>query len=329
VQEDRLSGEHRFGLKFSAPSDFDDDDYPIRTTMRIFARFNGFKDPRSLAIPLTIKPNVPVPPPVLKDEPTFLRVTSRQPVKIYLGDAPSHTRLKWDGKDELAIGPKPAWRLGIQCLTKGREILLGTFSEPRQGRIALIIPCPFNAVLDEHLSFEVVAVGPNGRTLKAGFEAVVVEKMKPAPLEPRLLEDHLPAGAQRRPPYVLKFVNRVSGWDTPSCWEGMTWTTSEAAAFQDPTEKAPLTLIINDDFGTLEAFRKFMVDRELTESEIQSRLSKYTSHVAYHLYQMYQASKKPPSVATEEASTLSEPSQQRAEANRVALTLINLMQISR
>ena len=33
--------------------------------------------------------------------PTKLKVTSREPVKLRLGDTDTHVRLRWDGKDSL------------------------------------------------------------------------------------------------------------------------------------------------------------------------------------------------------------------------------------
>jgi hypothetical protein len=71
------------------------------------------------------------------------------------------------------------------------------------------------------------------------------------------------------------------------------------------------------------------VGKKLVESEMQSRLAKYTSHVAFHLYQMYQQTVPTGQGAGDESRRDPEPEQQRAEINRVAMTVLKLMQVSR
>src|SRR4029077_9352572 len=46
IAEERLEHSVILKLRFDPPDDFDSDEYPVRTTLRAFARFNGFKEPR-------------------------------------------------------------------------------------------------------------------------------------------------------------------------------------------------------------------------------------------------------------------------------------------
>jgi uncharacterized membrane protein YebE (DUF533 family) len=149
-----------------------------------------------------------------------------------------------------------------------------------------------------------------------------------------MINGKVPAGASRRPPYELKYIEREH-WDNGSCFGGEDWTAEDAGAYQEPTDKQPLTLLINKDMGALEAFRKHLVARKLSENEIQTRLLKYTSHVAYHLYQMYQYAQNFAGQVSvpgqEEDSQERAPTspEQRSEIHRVSMTLLNLMQVSR
>ncbi len=60
-----------------------------------------------------------------------------------------------------------------------------------------------------------------------------------------------------------------------------------------------------------------------TEQDVQRKLNKYTSHIAFHLYQMYQATvgKKDENVDEADAA-------RKAEVRRVALTMIKLMDVA-
>ena len=66
------------------------------------------------------------------------------------------------------------------------------------------------------------------------------------------------------------------------------WTDDDPGAFLAPTDRAPLTLIINEDMGALRDFRQALTKRN-TEQDVERKVNKYTSHIAFHLYQMYQA----------------------------------------
>src|SRR5205823_4690589 len=98
-------------------------------------------------------------------------------------------------------------------------------------------------------------------------------------------------------------------------------------AYQEPSERKPLTLLINTDFLELEKFRKSLLAKKLAENEIKSRTVKYSSHVGYHLYQMYNAAKERDK-KSENAAPVA-VSAQRQEINRVAMTLLKLMEVSR
>jgi hypothetical protein len=334
VAEDRSAAALTLRLHFDPPDDFDEDEYPIRTTLRVFARFNGFKEPRELAVALTMKPPTEPEDPVLFDDPTFLKVSTRQPVRLWTGGVDTHVRLRWNGKDDLALAPSPKWTFKATCITPSHTGLPTTFSQPNKGRFSLLVSLTADAQVGEELRFEIVATGPDGKTLTAAFDAIVAEKPERPKPEPRLINGKVPAGASRRPPYDLKYVERED-WDNGSCFGGEDWTAEDAGAYQEPTDKQPLTLLINKDMAALEAFRNHLVARKLSENEIQTRLLKYTSHVAYHLYQMYQYAQNFAGQVSvpgqEEDSQERAPTsqEQRSEIHRVSMTLLNLMQVTR
>jgi hypothetical protein len=334
IAEERSATGFTLKLRFDPPDDFDDDDYPVRTTLRVFARFNGFKEPRELAVALTMKPASPPPELILLDDPTFIRVSTRQPVRLWTGGADTHVRVRWNGKDDLALAPSPKWSFKATCITPSRAGLPTTFSQPHKGRFSLLVSLAPDAQVGEELRFEIVATGPDGKTLSTAFDAVVAEKPERPKPEPRMVSGKVPTGASRRPPYDLKYVEREH-WDNGTCFGGEDWTAEDAGAYQEPTDKQPLTLLINKDMAALEAFRNHLVARKLSENEIQTRLLKYTSHVAYHLYQMYQYSQRfagqvsVPGQEDDSQGRAPTPSEQRSEIHRVSMTLLNLMQISR
>jgi hypothetical protein len=329
IAEDRVADGVKFRLRFVPPDDFDPQEYPVRTTMRVYARFHGSKEPRELSIGLTMKPAKEPPEPVLLDEPTYIRVTTRQPVRLFLDKGDTHVRLSWNGKDSLAVGPAPRWTFVARCLTSGHEDIMTTFSQPRRGRFSLLVPLPSDAQLGEELEFAAVAEPRDGKKLTATFRAMVVEREQRPKPQPRAVVGSIPAGVSRRPPYALNYITREK-WQNGTCWDGQDWTAEDAAAYQPPTEKQPLTLIINKDMAALQELKTFLVEKKLTENEIGARLQKYTSHVAYHLYQMYQAAQT--HAAQDDATGDGRPpsdAEQRAEINRVAMTLLKMMQVAR
>ena len=57
VAEDRTDSNLTLRLRFSEPDDFDTEDYPVRTTLRVSARFNGFTDVRQVGLRRYLNPS--------------------------------------------------------------------------------------------------------------------------------------------------------------------------------------------------------------------------------------------------------------------------------
>lgn len=325
VQEERRGAGVRLRLLFQEPENPDPDQYPIRAEVKVTARFNGIAEPRRLRLQTFIKPDVEPPEPLLNDRPTWIRVSSREPVKIKLTRADTHVRLRWNGKDNLATGPSPQWEFKARLLTEGPQPMFN-FSQPSRGRFSLLIsPRPEWAV-GEEMTFSVVAVDGHGAGLDTKFQAVVVpvEPVQPVEDAPRLVHEDVATGAIRRPPYELKYIERDE-WARGTCWGGEEWTECDPGCFQEPTERSPLTLIINSDMAALKNYKQFLTkEKKLAESEIERRINKYTSHVSYHLYQMYQAAKDNPDEEPD-----AQTRRHSAEIRRMSLTLLKLMEVSR
>lgn len=314
----QLSGEE-VTLQFAEPEELIEDEYPIETVMRATATFKGHPEPRILERRVVINPpkeRKPRPAPPLKDDPTFIKVTSRQPIKILLGGPDVHVKMRWDGKDELATGNTPTWSFRVSCESPSVEPQ--TFlTRPENGRFELLIQAAAGLSSGEQLKFDIEAVGP-GKTLATAFLADVVE-----PLSARKISTKIKGGAQRRPPYSLLYVKREK-WDEETCW-GKQWSGADAGSFEAPTTKSPLTIFINQDMDLLVVYRDNLIAKKNAETTIQQRINKYTAHVAFHLYQMYQKSKNPEAQAAGEV--LSEQ-QMSDEITRVSRTLLKLMEVS-
>jgi hypothetical protein len=316
----QMSGEE-VALTFVESVDFDDDEYPIETTLRSTAVFKGFAEPRILERRVVINPSKtrpPKPPVPLKDDPTFVRVTSRQPIKILIGGPDVHVKLRWDGKDELVTGSSPSWSFRVTC--ESPSIEPPTFlTRPIGGRFELLIQAVPGLHAGEQLKFDVEAVGP-GKALSTAFLADVVE-----PPTPRKVATKLAGGGQRRPPYDLRYVE-LKDWTEDTCW-GQPWSGSEAGAFEPPSAKSPLTIFINQDMDLLATYRDSLVAKKLAEATIKQRINKYTTHVAFHLYQMYEKRKQVESQPGGAAEGPTED-QMRDEIQRVARTLLKLMEVT-
>ena len=137
---------------------------------------------------------------------------------------------------------------------------------------------------------------------------------------PRLIDGEYMTGQMRRPPYQLKVIKRDE-YEQP-CWDQPEWTDDDPGAFYAPTDRAPLTLIINEDMGALSDFRKALTKRN-TEQDVERKMNKYTSHIAFHLYQMYQATQGRKDGNIDEADA-----RRREEIKRVAMTMIRLMDVA-
>ena len=110
-------------------------------------------------------------------------------------------------------------------------------------------------------------------------------------------------------------------WGEENCW-GHVWSGESAGSFDPPTAKSPLTILINQDMDLLTTYRDSLIANKNAETTIQQRINKYTAHVAFHLYQMYERTKQ-----DSEVENLSEE-QMDAEIQRVSRTLLKLMQVS-
>ena len=108
-----------------------------------------------------------------------------------------------------------------------------------------------------------------------------------------------------------------------TCWGGQ-WSGEDAGSFEPPSAKSPLTIFINDDMDLVASYRDKLLSKKLSESTIQQRINKYTAHVAFHLYQMYQKTKQ----AQNEGGDAPSEEQMRDEIKRVSHTLIKLMEVS-
>jgi hypothetical protein len=325
VKKEKLADHGKLTLLFREPEGFDTDQYPVRAKVRVTVTFNGIKEPRQLELRILVKPDKPSPPPVLLDEPLKLKVTSREPIKLRRGEDDIHVRLRWDGKDRLLTGRHPEWKLSARLMDEGKAQPVFNFSEPTVGRFSLLISPRPEWQVGERLKFEVTAEGPRGRVLVTSFIGDVVDPPSPPEPEddaPRLVDTKLTASTNRRPPYDLKYIGR-DDYDTTPCWNETSWTDQDSGCFKEPTERTPLTLIINEDMEALREYKRALTKKN-TEQEVERRVNKYTSHVAYHLYQMYQASQ-----GTKEDDIDAADARRREEIRRVAMTLIKLMEVSR
>ena len=311
----QIAGEE-IALQFVQPEDFDEDEYPIETVLRCTGTFKGFPEHRIVERRIVVTPSKkrnPRPAPPLKDDPTFLKVTSRQPIKILLGGPDVHVKLRWDGKDDLVVGHKPTWSFRTSCESPSVEPQ--TFlTHPVEGRFEILIQAAVGLKSGEQLKFDVEAIGP-GKTISTSFLADVVE-----PPSARKISMKLHGGRQRRPPYELRYVMK-NDWGEENCW-GHAWSGENAGSFDPPTAKSPLTILINQDMDLLTNYRDSLIANKNAETTIQQRINKYTAHVAFHLYQMYERTKR-----DNEVETLNEE-QMDAEIQRVSRTLLKLMQVS-
>lgn len=324
IKKERLEDHGKLTLLFAEPEGFDTDQYPVRAKVKITARFNGIKEPRQIEFSVLIKPDKDAPDPILVDEPMKLKVTSREPIKLRRGEGDTHVRLRWDGKDRLLNANVPQWKLSANVVGDGKAQPEMSFSEALAGRFSLLISPRDEWQVRERLKFEVIATGPRGRQLSATFEADVVDP--PLPVDdkpekgPRLIDSEFKTGQMRRPPYQLKIIKR-DDYAQP-CWDADEWTDEDPGAFLAPTDRAPLTLIINEDMGALRDFRRALTKRN-TEQDVERKVNKYTSHIAFHLYQMYQATE-----GRKEEDVDAADARRREEIRRVAMTMVRLMDVA-
>jgi len=321
TRKSQLLGEE-IGLTFIEPKEFDDDAYPIETSLRSTVVFKGYPEPRTLERRVVINPpktRTHKPSAPLIDEPTFIKLSTREPIRVLIGGPDVHVKLRWDGNDELVSGSSPLWTMRAGCESPSVEPPL-YLTKPTDGRFELLIQPVAGLNVGDRLEFEVEAVGP-GRSLTTSFVAVVIE----AP-SPRRLAAKMPGGGQRRPPYDLRYVDRTDWVEKPCCWDGP-WSEADPGSFVPPNTTSPLTIFINQDMDLLVSYRERLLAKKLSEVTITQRITNYTAHVAFHLYQMYENKK---TIESPPEGTVEVPpeGQMRDEIRRVARTLLKLMEVT-
>src|SRR5262249_3468158 len=152
---------------------------------------------------------------VLRPDPTYIKVVSRQPVKLIPGGPSVHVKLRWDGQDALLFGSPPAWTFQARCTSLGTYPRIG-FAIRGEGRLELLLDTPRGLLVSNALEFEVVANGPNGKQLSVTFQAELVDIVTNG--EPRKVTAQSPdTASQRRPPYKLVYITQDQwgerGWD--------------------------------------------------------------------------------------------------------------------
>ena len=315
-------------LAFITPEEFDEDQYPVHSTLKIVAAAKGFSEPRILERPLIVTAQqdpterTPKPLAALLESPTELRVTSRQPLQITTAGPDLHIKLRWNGKDELTASEGSAWRFAVHG-TSGHDIAESSFTTPTNGRFELLLRVPEGIAAGEKITGAIEALGP-GSKLRTEFEVDVVD-----PPSARRVDSKLNGGAQRSPPYKLVYVTKEN-WASETCWNAREWTQSDPGAFQMPTANEPLTLLINQDYGLFAEFREELTTRRLAESTIHERTTRYTSHVAYHLWQMHTFSENLRKGKIEEIEIGNQytEDEMREEIRRVASTLLLLTRLT-
>lgn len=323
-------------VRFAA-TDYGPEDFPIVGELQAFARFKDKPELRALKLPIvvTVKPKPPEPIELL-DQPTFLRLRNRQPIRLVPGST-VHVRMQWNGKPSLLRGTNPKWRFTARCLSLGTFPKIG-FGYTSDGNLTFILCPPNGLIIGSNLDFEVVANGPNGAQLTAVFRGLVVDPtIKPTPpdLGPTLIPGEAPVTiGQRRPPYDLKYIERPD-WEDPTrpCFQGGgSWTENDAGCFIEPSPTQPLLLlVINQDMALLKNFREGMLKRKppLDPKTITDRTNRYISYVAFHLYQMYQEKKRletHPDPSPDAPPPRTE-GDMRAEINRVGNTVMKVMEL--
>lgn len=313
-------------FEFNELDGFDRDEYPIETLLRVKATFRSRPETRVLEKRVVIAPPrsaPPIPDPELLDNPTYLRVSSRQPIKMPVGGPDVHVRLRWDGKDYLASGHSRAWRFSAKC--REREVTPNiSFTVPKKGRFELLIPASDKFIVGTYYDFDVLGIGPEGKTLKAVFTIIGAELPEPRKTKKKTL-----TGRQRKPPYELRYIEEKD-YHQETCWANP-WTIKDAGAFVTPSSTAPLILIVNQDMATIKQYREYLISKKMAESTVKARFSKYTSHIAYHLYLMYLSSKNEDPTKRENPEdnipVANREEEMRKEINRVSETIIKMMEV--
>lgn len=305
--------------------------YPVEATLRVLGVFEGYAEPRLLARDVVVKPKEdrePPKPPNLLDEPTILQVTSRQPVRLFPGGADTHVRCFWNGKDHLVNHPDSKWSFSVSCVSH-EGIPQASFTSPVDGRFEALLRTPPEVLIGAKLEFELVAASTDGKKLAVKFSGEAIKKPE-IKVDPKKLTAPVPAASQRRPPYKVVIIRKENFGVSDSRWGDEPWNATHVGAYIEPTKTAPVQLCINEGYELLDDYLHGMAEKKADESRTTEKKTKYISHVAYHLYQMYLAAAPPQQQAAGiEPPRKLEESEMQSEINRVGATLIRLMAVSR
>jgi hypothetical protein len=103
------------------------------------------------------------------------------------------------------------------------------------------------------------------------------------------------------------------------------WTGDDPGSFDVPSATSALKIFINQDMDLLAAYRESLLSRKMAETTMQQRINRYTAHVGFHLYQMYQRKKE---LDANDVEVVPTDEQMRDEIQRVARTLLKLMEVA-
>jgi hypothetical protein len=277
VKESRGKEGSSLAVAFQLDDD-DDADYPVMGEVQALARFKGRSETRMIKIPIVVtkkKPPGPEKEIELLDDPTYLKVKSRQPIKIISGGPAIHVKLEWNGKESLIRGTSPEWKITARCLSLSTFPKMG-FGSLGDGRLDFVLYPPHGLITNTRLEFEVIAAGPADKYFKVPFKAVVIEPPTPLQTGPRKIRLVSPdTSSQRHPPYELKYIHQKD-WNNPerTRWDGAEWTGEDAGRFIEPTETNPLFLVINQDMHLLKDFQDDMIKRKLTGATVKERATR-------------------------------------------------------
>jgi hypothetical protein len=204
-----------------------------------------------------------------------------------------------------------------------------SWSLPNRGTFNLLLDTPHGLITNQQLEFKIDALGPSGKILSTSFFGEVTEPIVPD-RQPKKVTVLAPESiARRRPPYELKYIKKDQ-WLDGTCWGNSDWTKDDAGSFMEPTQSAALTLLINEDTQLLKDFRQSLSKRKLDENTVKDRITRYTAHIAFHLYQMYTYTKSQRDAQNgDDAHRIPEDDELRSEINRVGTTLLKIMEVSR
>jgi hypothetical protein len=236
-----------------------------------------------------------------------------------------HVRLIWDGDDNLLVGSPAPWMFRSRCVTLANVPTPGV-SYPGGGRVDILVDAPHGLMAGTELTFEVLAAGPKGQSFTASFVGRIIDPnaISPGASPQRMTAQPPDTIGQRRPPYNLVYIKQEQ-WKDYDCWGSDEWTANDAGSFVEPTDTAPLTLVLNEDFAPIRRYCDDMVERTLAERYIDEQKTKYNSTVAYHLYLMYLSYKKKMDASKKTHGEAPKLEDLRDEINRVGTSCVTMM----